>query len=56
MPSDLLVSARPYKTQWTHQEAVAEIVSKKNIYFDALVVDAFLLEEMNFLSIASEFD
>ncbi len=53
---DALVSTRPYKIQWTHQEAVAEIVSKKNIHFDALVVDAFLLEEMNFLKIASELD
>ena len=51
---DALVSTRPYKRQWTHQEAVAEISSMKGILFDPLVVDAFLLEEANFLKVAAE--
>ena len=51
---DALVSARPYKRQWAHHEAVAEIVSKKGISFDPLVVEAFLLEEMNFSKVAAE--
>ena len=51
---DALVSRRPYKRQWTHQEAVAEISSMKGILFDPLVVDAFLLEEANFLKVAAE--
>ena len=51
---DALVSRRPYKRQWTHQETVAEIISKKGILFDPLVVDAFLLEEANFLKVAAE--
>ena len=52
---DALVSTRPYKRQWTHQEAVAEIVAKKNIHFDPWVVEALLLEEQNFLKVAAEF-
>ena len=52
---DALVSARPYKRQWPHQEAVAEIVAKKNIHFDPWVVEALLLEEQNFLKVAAEF-
>ena len=52
---DALVSHRPYKRQWTHQETVAEITSKKGTLFDPLVVDAFLLEEANFLKLAAEF-
>ena len=51
---DALVSRRPYKRQWTHQETVAEISSMKGILFDPLVVDAFLLEEANFLKVAAE--
>ena len=52
---DALVSTRPYKRQWTHQEAVAEIVAKKNIHFDPWVVEALLLEEKNFLKVAAEY-
>ena len=52
---DALVSTRPYKRQWTHQEAVAEIVAKKNIHFDPWVVEALLLEEQNFLKVAAEY-
>jgi len=52
---DALVSTRPYKRQWTHQEAVAEIAAKKNIHFDPWVVEALLLEEQNFLKVAAEY-
>ena len=52
---DALVSNRPYKRQWTHQQAATEIISMKNTHFDPRVVDAFLMEEANFLKVASEF-
>jgi HD-GYP domain-containing protein (c-di-GMP phosphodiesterase class II) len=52
---DALISSRSYKRHWTHQEAVAEIHSKKGMHFDPLVVDAFLLEEGNFMRVAAEF-
>jgi len=52
---DALVSNRPYKRQWTHQQASTEIISMKNTHFDPRVVDAFLMEEANFLKVASEF-
>ena len=52
---DALVSNRPYKREWTHEQAALEIVSKKNTHFDPLVVDAFLMEEANFLRVAAEF-
>ena len=52
---DVLVSNRPYKRQWTHQQAITEILSKKNTHFDPLIIDAFLMEWANFLRVAAEF-
>jgi HD-GYP domain-containing protein (c-di-GMP phosphodiesterase class II) len=39
---DALVSERPYKRAWTHDEAVAEIVAQSGRQFDPQVVTAFL--------------
>ena len=52
---DALVSNRPYKCHWTHQQAATEIISMKNTHFDSRVVDAFLMEEANFMRVAAEF-
>lgn len=53
---DALVGPRPYKRRWTHEEAIAEIVSKKNIHFDPLVVEALLQEEEGFRKLSEEFN
>jgi hypothetical protein len=52
---DALVSERAYKKGWTHDEAVSEILSKREIQFDPVVVDAFLLEAENFKAIAQRY-
>ncbi|WP_407542728.1 HD domain-containing phosphohydrolase (plasmid) [Deinococcus radiomollis] len=39
---DALISARPYKEAWTHEEAVAEITRQSGRHFDPEVVQAFL--------------
>ncbi len=52
---DALVSERAYKKGWTHDDAVSEILSKREIQFDPVVVDAFLLEAENFKVIAQRY-
>jgi HD-GYP domain-containing protein (c-di-GMP phosphodiesterase class II) len=52
---DALVSERVYKKSWSHDEAVLEILSKREIQFDPVVVDAFLLEAENFKAIAQRY-
>ena len=52
---DALVSKRVYKKAWTHEEAVQEIVSKREIQFDPLIVDAFLAEQNAFREIAHQY-
>jgi HD-GYP domain-containing protein (c-di-GMP phosphodiesterase class II) len=52
---DALVSERIYKKGWSHDEAVLEILSKREIQFDPVVVDAFLLEAENFKAIAHRY-
>lgn len=49
---DALVTKRPYKVGWTHQEAVNEILSKKGVYFDPVIVDAFIAKTDKFNQIA----
>lgn len=39
---DALVSARVYKTKWTHEQAIGEIKRQSGEYFDPVVVKAFL--------------
>jgi response regulator RpfG family c-di-GMP phosphodiesterase len=52
---DALVSKRVYKKAWTHEEAMQEIVSKREIQFDPLIVDAFLAEQNAFREIAHQY-
>jgi len=49
---DALISERAYKQEWTHEQAVAEIISKKGTHFDPAVVEAFILEQEQFKEIA----
>lgn len=52
---DALVSKRIYKNEWTHEQAVEEIVSQKGTSFDPVIVDAFVLEANNFRQISRNF-
>ena len=52
---DALVSVRPYKKSWTHEQAAEEIIRNKNIAFDPLIVEAFVLEKDNFKEIKNKF-
>lgn len=52
---DALVSERVYKQQWSHEQAVAEIVSKSGTHFDPMIVKAFSAEQEKFKSIAEKF-
>jgi len=52
---DALVTKRPYKEGWTHQDAAKEIVSKKGTFFDPAVVEAFMQEADAFQQIAKQF-
>jgi HD-GYP domain-containing protein (c-di-GMP phosphodiesterase class II) len=50
---DALLSERPYKKAWSHQEAVKEIITRRNTQFDPLVVDAFIAEQNVFKDIST---
>ena len=52
---DALVSVRPYKREWTHDEAVAEILRRKDQHFDPRVVQAFEIEQDAFARMAREY-
>jgi HD-GYP domain-containing protein (c-di-GMP phosphodiesterase class II) len=52
---DALLSERPYKKAWSHDEAVVEIISKRNLQFDPLIVDAFVYEQDAFNVIAQKY-
>jgi response regulator RpfG family c-di-GMP phosphodiesterase len=45
---DALVSERPYKRAWTHEEALAQLQMDSGKHFDPTVVDAFI-QTMNML-------
>ena len=49
---DALISERVYKKEWTHEQAVNEVVSKKGTHFDPIVIEAFVLEQDHFAEIA----
>ncbi len=53
---DALVSKRVYKASWSHEDAIHEIISKREHHFDPLVVDAFVLESDNFLVISQQYE
>lgn len=52
---DALVSKRVYKNEWTHEQAVAEVIKQRGIKFDPVVIDAFLLEAAQFNAIAQRY-
>lgn len=52
---DALMSERPYKKVWSHDEAAVEIISKRNSQFDPLIVDAFVYEQDAFNVIAQKY-
>jgi hypothetical protein len=51
---DALLSERPYKKAWTHEEAVTEIISRRDTQFDPLIVDAFIAEQDAFKDISAK--
>ena len=52
---DALVTQRPYKKSWPHEDAVQEIMSKKGTHLDPVVVEAFVYEQSQFKEIAKKF-
>lgn len=52
---DALVSTRPYKSSWSHEDATEEILSKKGTHLDPAVVEAFLIEKEAFREIARRY-
>lgn len=52
---DALVSRRVYKNEWTHDEAVQEVIKQRGIKFDPEVIDAFLLEANEFNAVAQRY-
>lgn len=49
---DALISKRIYKEPWSHEDAVAEIISKSGRQFDPYLISAFIREQENFRLIA----
>lgn len=52
---DALISVRPYKDAWPHEDAVAEILRREGKKFDPTVVAAFLAEQAAFRQIAVKY-
>ena len=52
---DALLSERPYKKAWTHEQAVEEIISKRGTHFDPVLVDAFLTLQDDFKKISARY-
>ena len=52
---DALMTRRPYKRLWTHEEASVEIASLQGIKFDPALVAAFEQEGAYFRTIAHEY-
>lgn len=52
---DALISRRPYKDAWDHEDAVAEILRREGTKFDPRVVAAFLAEQSTFRHIAVKY-
>jgi len=51
---DALVTVRPYKEAWTHEDALQEIIENTGKSFDPAIIEAFVLENEIFKSIANE--
>jgi diguanylate cyclase (GGDEF)-like protein len=52
---DALVSVRPYKGAWTHEDALQEIIKNKGVSFDPAIIEALVLENKKFKSIAEKY-
>ena len=52
---DALVSARVYKTRWSHEQAIEDIKRNSGNSFDPLVVEAFLSIQDRVKAIAAEY-
>ena len=52
---DALISHRVYKDPWTHEDAMKHIINDKNLRFDPLIVEAFILEQDQFIVIANQY-
>ena len=52
---DALVTVRPYKEAWTHEDALQEIIENTGKSFDPAIIEAFVLENEIFKSIANEY-
>lgn len=52
---DALVSDRVYKKKWSYEDAFVEIFRLKGTRFDPAVVEAFMMEHDNFISIAEKY-
>lgn len=52
---DALVSERVYKSGWSHEDAVKEIVSNSGLHFDPVVVEALIEEQTHFQEIAQKY-
>ncbi len=51
---DALTSVRVYKANWTHEQAMTEIIALSGVKFDPVIVDAFKLKAEKFREIARE--
>ncbi len=52
---DALISDRPYKKAWSHEEAYQYILSKRRTQFEPLIVDAFIVEAEAFQRVAQQY-
>ena len=52
---DAVVSERVYKTGWSHEDAMKEILNKSGTHLDPLVVNALIAEQSNFQEIARKY-
>ena len=52
---DALVSVRPYKEAWTHEDALQEIIENNGKSFDPAIIEALVLESETFKSITNEY-
>ena len=51
---DALISERPYKKPFTHEDAVRIISGGKGTHFDPMLVDVFIMHEQAFQKVVSE--
>lgn len=52
---DALLSERPYKKAFTHEEAKTIILQSRGTHFDPMIADAFIAEEKTFIDISKRY-